>query len=312
MKIHSSIETFTGKKPVVATGIFDGVHPGHVALLRRVVELASEAGSESVVLTYMPHPRLVLNQDPDKLRLLTSLNEKVKMIAAIGVNHLIVLPFTLELASLNAETFIKEMLINRLDIGTLLVGYNHRFGKGGVTIEELMLLSNKLGFAFDQFRRIDMGNQHPSSTKIRNMLTEGNIKGANALLGYPYLLTGRVVNGSQRGRTLGYPTANVVPADLLKLVPPNGVYACMVNVSGKNYGGMLNIGICPTFNSCENSRSIEVHIFDFNKNIYSEEIEISFIDRIRNEMKFSTTEALCNQMKNDEKAVRSILETMIE
>jgi riboflavin kinase / FMN adenylyltransferase len=307
MQVHSSVDSFKGKSPIVTMGTFDGVHPGHRALLSRVRDLAVDEKAESVVLTFWPHPRIVLEQDVEKLRLLTTLEEKIRIISEIGIDHLIVIPFTEDLASLTADVFIEEFLINSIQVNHLVIGYNHRFGKGGSSLEELIRLSQRFNFQLSQFRHIDIDGQRPSSTRIRNCLLQGNIPEANFLLGYEYTITGQVTGGFKLGRKLSYPTANLIVTENAKLVPPDGVYACRVKVIGKTYGGMVNIGVRPTVNHQMDNRSIEVHILDFNQDIYSEEISLLFIAKTRNEMKFPDVEALKRQLQQDELQIRGIL-----
>lgn len=307
MKVHSSLETFQGNQPIVTMGTFDGVHPGHRALLKRVRNLAIAENKESVVLTFWPHPRIVLGQDADKLRLLTSLEEKIQMISQIGIDHLIVVPFTREISEQSAEEFLDRILVQRLNVGHLVIGFNHRFGKGGITLEQIFKLSRKLNFNLSQFRHVDIDGQYPSSTRIRNLLLEGKVRQANLLLGYNYAITGRVTGGMQLGRKLSYPTANLQLEEQAKLVPPDGVYACFVKVTGKYYGGMVNIGYRPTVNTQMDNRSIEVHILDFHEEIYSEEVTLQFIARTRDEMRFADIEALKAQLQQDESTIREIL-----
>ena len=309
MEIYSSIESLKADRPIVTMGIFDGVHTGHAALLKRLVELSKENNRESVLLTFSPHPRIVLNQDADKLQLLTSLDEKIKIISEFGINHLIIEPFTHELASLSAEDFITGYLINKMNIGHLLAGYNHRFGKGGIDFDTLSDISRKHDFGLTQFGRVDIGELHPGSSKIRSLLLSGKIREANVLLGYKYKILGKVTEGSKIGRQLNYPTANISLKEPMKLVPSDGVYACLVKVGGKAYGGMVNIGFRPTVNSKDSNHSIEAHIFDFDKDIYSEEIEICFVDKVREEICFSGMEELKKQLSDDEMVVRDIIVT---
>jgi riboflavin kinase/FMN adenylyltransferase len=288
-------------------GTFDGVHPGHQALLKRVRNLAVAEEKESVVLTFWPHPRIVLGQDAEDLRLLTSLDEKIQIISQMGIDHLIVVPFTKELAELTGSDFLEKILIKHIDVGHLVIGFNHRFGKGGITIEEIFRLSRRLNFDVSQFRHVDIDGQYPSSTRIRNLLNASDIPKANMLLGYKYAMLGQVTGGLQLGRKLSYPTANLTLEEPAKLVPPDGVYACFVKVTGKYYGGMVNIGYRPTVNNQLDNRSIEVHILDFKGDIYSEEITLQFIAKTRDEMRFADVETLKLQLQLDEIIIREIL-----
>lgn len=288
-------------------GTFDGVHPGHQALLKRVRNLAVAEEKESVVLTFWPHPRIILGQDAENLRLLTSLDEKIQIISQMGIDHVIVVPFTKKLAELSGSDFLVKVLIKHIDVGHLVIGFNHRFGKGGITIEEIFKLSRRLNFDVSQFRHVDIDGQYPSSTRIRNHLNTSDILKANLLLGYKYAITGRVTGGFQLGRKLSYPTANLLLEEPAKLVPPDGVYACFVKVTGKYYGGMVNIGYRPTVNNQMDNRSIEVHILDFKEDIYSEEITLQFVAKTRSEMHFADVETLKLQLQMDEIVIREIL-----
>ncbi len=307
MQVHSSIKNYKGGRPIVTMGTFDGVHPGHRALLHRMCEFARQEQIPSLVLTFWPHPRLVLSQNADKLRLLTTLQEKTKIISDIGVDHLIVIPFSKELASLSASEFVKNILVDQLNIKHLLIGFNHKFGQGGTSFKELGKLSHLYGFGLSQFRHIDINGHYPSSSKIRTLLLKGEIVQANILLGYKYQITGIVTGGKKLGRSISYPTANINLNEKVKLIPPDGVYACMVSVMGKNYGGMVNIGFRPTVDHHADNRSIEVHILDFNQDIYSEEISLYFISKIREEMTFPNIEALKEQLQKDEVKIREII-----
>ena len=312
MKIfNNNLEYFCTENAVITIGVFDGMHSGHIALLQQTVELAKKSGNESILLTFSPHPRIVLNQEPEKLRMLTSLDEKINIISNIGIDNIIILPFTIKLASLSAEQFIEKYLVNKLKISQLVIGYNHRFGKGGITIDKLTELSEKYGFSIYQFPVLQTHNGCPSSSKIRNLLLDGEIQEANKLLGYNYIISGKVTDGKKVGRSLSYPTANILLNEPLKLLPPKGVYACFVKIKGKIYRGMTNIGIRPTVNNQNDKPSIEVHILDFNDDIYSENIELQFVVRVRDEIKFSNTDKLKEQIDKDKIAISKILDKYV-
>nr|WP_321407471.1 bifunctional riboflavin kinase/FAD synthetase [uncultured Carboxylicivirga sp.] len=308
MKVHSDLSTFKATRPVVTIGMFDGVHTGHRKLLAQLVEKAKVAKGEAVVITFWPHPRMVLNQDKESLRFLTSPEERTILFSQLGIDHLLLIPFTKELANLTSEEFINEFLVQKIGIFHLLMGYNHRFGKDRESrFEKYTELAEKYNFGISQVEAVETAGLKTSSTDIRNHLLDGNIEKANQILGYPYLLSGRVMGGQQLGRRIGYPTANIEVNESFKLIPPDGVYACSVHVEGKRFGGMLNIGFRPTVNHNVDHRSLEVHIFDFHRDIYSEEIQIEFIQRVRDEMKFENVDALINQLKKDEQTIRSIV-----
>ncbi len=308
MKIYSSISEYKGKPPVVTMGTFDGVHPGHKALLKEIVDIAKKENSESMAITFWPHPRLVLEKDADRLRLLNTLDEKIKLIEEIGVEHLMVIPFSKELSELSSKEFTENILVKQLNISHLVTGFNHQFGNDGITTEELKFLSDKHCFKFNKFHHIDVGGDHPSSTQIRKLLLSGKIERANHLLGYNYTITGKVTQGKKLGRTISYPTANVDITESCKLIPLDGVYACSAKVDGKTYNAMVNIGVRPTVSTQLDHRTVEVHILDFNQDIYGKELSVYFIERVRNEMKFDGIDALKAQLNRDEIIIRQILD----
>lgn len=308
MKVHSDLSKFKAQRPVITIGMFDGVHTGHRVLLKRLTEKAKAVDGESVVITFWPHPRMVLKQDADKLRFLTSPEERTKLFGQLGIDHLVLIPFSLELANLTAEEFIQQILIDKLHIYHLMVGYNHRFGKGRQhSYEEYQAFANKYNFTISMVEAVLTDGMQTSSTDIRQHLLAGEMRAANKILGYQYTVSGRVVGGQQLGRRIGYPTANIEVEEPHKLIPPDGVYAVKVRVEGKDYGGMLNIGFRPTVNHNVDHRSLEVHIFDFNHDIYSEEVELEFIQRVRDEQKFADVDELIAQLQKDEAVIRPIV-----
>ena len=305
MKIHSSFDTLKATKPVVTIGMFDGIHVGHRHLIARLTELARNCGGESVIITFWPHPRIVLKQDAQSLRFITTLEEKTRMLSELRIDHLVLLPFTLQLAAYTAEEFVEKVLVRSVGIHHLLMGFNHRCGKGrSHNYDDYAALAHKYGFSISRETPVAVDGLHCSSSAIRDSLLRGDVATANLLLGYPYRLAGRVVGGNRLGRTLGYPTANVEVEDEAKLVPANGVYACRVHTEGRDYHGMLNIGKRPTIQSDADKSNIEVHILDFNHDIYSEIITLDFVQRIRDEQKFDSLEALKAQIARDEVVVR--------
>ncbi len=308
MKVHSDFSKFKAQRPVITIGMFDGVHTGHRVLLKRLTDKAKAVGGESVVITFWPHPRMVLKQDADKLRFLTSPEERTKLFGQLGIDHLVLIPFSLELANLTAEEFIQQILIGKLNIHHLMVGYNHRFGKGRQhSYEEYQEFAKKYNFSISMVEAVLTDGMQTSSTDIRKHLQAGEMKAANKILGYQYTVSGRVVGGQQLGRRIGYPTANIEVEEPHKLIPPDGVYAVKVHVEGKLFGGMLNIGYRPTVNHNVDHRSLEVHIFDFNRDIYSEEVELVFIQRVRDEQKFANVDELIAQLQTDETCIRAIV-----
>jgi riboflavin kinase/FMN adenylyltransferase len=308
MKVIYDIEEFDPQKPVVLTqGTFDGVHFGHRRILRHVVSEAKKIDGVSVLLTFYPHPRLVLYPDDNELKLLTTIEEKVDLVSALGIDYLIIIPFTKELSRLRASDFVRDILVEQLHISKLIIGYDHRFGRnreGG--LKEMVLFSDTYNFDLEEIPPQDIDDSIVSSTKIRNSLLEGDVHLAKDYLGDLYTISGKVEEGLQRGTAIGYPTANIRVSSSYKLIPQNGVYAVWVYVDKIKYAGMLNIGYNPTFE--DKKWSMEVHILNFNKNIYHHKILISFCSRIREEMKFENVTSLVNQLTKDERKVRSMLE----
>jgi len=308
VKIHTDINSFKAHKPVVTIGTFDGLHLGHQKVLNRLIDFARSHGGESVVFTFYPHPRLVIAPQETNLRLLTTLDEKKELFAGSGIDHLIIFPFTKEFSQLTYSEFVEQVLVEKMHTHCLVVGYDHRFGKnreGG--FEYLQNCADKFGFEIEKLDVLLIDEAHVSSTHIRVALEDGDVELANKFLGYRFTLHGTVVEGERVGRKLGFPTANIVASDPHKLIPGYGVYAVEVLLSGKKYGGMLNIGTRPTFNKNADNRSIEVHIFDFSGDIYNKEITLVFVGKIRNEQKFSGVEALTKQLKKDKIAALKIL-----
>ncbi len=309
LNLYNGTKNFKAKNPVVTIGTFDGVHLGHRKVIEQLNEIAKATNGESVLFTFYPHPRLVVSKNPSNLRLLTTLDEKKDVLTQTGIDNLVVYPFTKEVASLEYEDFVKKILIEKLNIKTLVVGHDHRFGKDRKgTFENIVELSKKYGFDVIRIDAFLVGEVDVSSTKIRNAFQAGKIEVANKYLGYRYSLTGEVTEGNRIGRSIHFPTANVVASDPNKLIPLEGVYAVMVEQNGNRYKGMLNIGNRPTVNRNADHRTIEVHIFDFNKDIYKQQITIEFVKRIRDEKKFDSLEALKVQLNLDKETSRNLLQ----
>jgi len=307
VKIYQGLEEFDKvKNPVITVGTFDGVHVGHSTIFRTMKELSEACQGETVVVTFHPHPRLVIHPDSKNLKFINTQERKYELIAQNGIDHLVIIPFTKEFATTKANTFVKDILVDRMDVCKLVVGYDHHFGKNREgSFEELMNLAGKYSFAVEQIPAQDINNIAVSSTKIRKALNEGNIRYANDLLGYEYSITGVVVGGNKIGRKIGFPTANIDLQDEYKLITAIGVYACRILYNGKIYLGMGNIGFRPTINNSD--LTIEVHIFDFDEEIYDETITIFFVDRIRDEVKFKDLDALKQQLVKDRVSVKAIL-----
>lgn len=306
MQVHHNLQHFQVNRPVVTIGVFDGVHKGHRKILTELHQKARELKGNSVVITLWPHPRIVLKKDPDKLKLLNSLEEKIALLENTGIDHLIVLPFTKAFANLNSCEFIEQYLVNKINVYHLVVGFNHQFGKdrdGG--FENLKSCAATYDFSIERMSAERDNENNISSTLIREYLQTDKLEEANRLLGFPYPISGKVIEGNKIGRTIGFPTANIEPTDPYKLIPCDGVYAVEVYVGSQSYKGMLNIGTRPTLNQSQPKRLVEVHIIDFDKGIYDEVIRVSFLKKIRNEKKFNNLMELAGQLERDKLKVKS-------
>ncbi len=293
---------------VITVGTFDGVHEGHRALMETVVRKAKEREARSVVITFDPHPRDIISPRSDGIRLLTSLEERSEILNDMGVDVLLVIPFTRDFSLLSSEDFVRNIVFGKVGVSEFVIGYDHHFGRDrSGTIETIEKLGKELGFEAYVVSRKEMGNVTISSTTIRRELQEhGNVRQAARLLGRPYMLNGIVMHGDERGRAIGFPTANLKPEHPNKVIPKKGVYAVRVRVAGEWYGGMMNIGVRPTFD--ELTETLEVHIFDFDREIYGDTIQVRFLQRLRDEQKFDGIEALAAQLNKDKSAALSILE----
>lgn len=307
MKIYHNLNDIPVLCKAVATiGMFDGVHIGHSQIFEKLTSTARSEGGESIAITFDTHPRMVLQHDAYKLKFINSYQEKINLIESMGVDHLVFLPFTREFSQQTTSDFVKEFLINKLHIRTLIVGYDNRFGnKENNNFDELYKLSLQYGFEIVQAEVKTIGDIAVSSTKIREALDQGNIRLANQLLGYEYRLSGKVVMGNQIGQRIGFPTANIDLENDFKLIPSIGVYAIKVEWNKIIFNGMLNIGIRPTLNI--NKLSIEAHLFDFNKDIYGQYISVFFVEKIRDEQRFNGLDELVVQLKKDKETAKEIL-----
>jgi riboflavin kinase / FMN adenylyltransferase len=307
MKVYRSFDSFKPVKSAIVTqGTFDGVHVAHQAILNRVKELAKIHGGESVVLTFEPHPRTVLFPDDHGLKLLHTLDEKIDALEAAGIDHLIVIPFTREFSRLSSSQFINDILVRTIRTHTLVIGYDHRFGKNREgTFEHLSTYSNSYGFEVEKIPEQDIDNIAVSSTRIRLALEAGDVKTAAMYLGRNYQFNGTVVKGKQLGRTIGFPTANLLIDHPLKQMPLQGVYAVKVIINKSHHFGMLNAGMRPTVDGT--SYTIEVHLFDFDEDLYDQTIQVEFIDRLRSEQKFAGVVELQNQLEKDKLHALSII-----
>lgn len=292
---------------VIATGFFDGVHLGHRFILQQLLEEAGKRGDESMVVTFWPHPRNVLQNDARNLRLLTSMEEKKKLLTDIGIDKVEVIPFSREFSRLTTEDYLRDYVIAKFGGKAVLVGYDNRIGSDLCAPEQTAGIAEKLGLEVIRPMSFKTDNGIViSSTKIRNALSEGNIDEANAMLGYPYQLYGVVISGNRLGHTIGFPTANMQLYEPLKLVPGNGVYLVKVETLGRQWDGMCNIGVRPTLGS-GNALTIETNIFDFEEDIYGLDIRLSFVKKIRNEVKFNDLALLTSQLDKDRNLCRSLL-----
>ena len=285
------------KGTIVTLGTFDGVHLGHQKIIKKLTESAQEMGLKSLVLTFHPHPRTVL-QDTSSLQLLNSTEEKKILLAHQNIDYLVIHPFDKEFSRLTAEEFVEKVLVNKFHVKKIIIGYDHRFGRNRTaTIEDLIRFGAAYGFEVEQITAEEVNEITISSTKIREALHHGNIKIANQYLGSPYMLNGTVVKGQQIGRTIGFPTANIAIDSNEKLIPLNGVYIANAYIFDKKYQGIMNIGNRPTVNG--QSQSIEIHLFDFEASIYDEKITIELLEYIRPEQKFDSLDALKSQIAKD-------------
>lgn len=294
---------------VVTIGTFDGVHIGHQAIFKKMKELAQSVDGQTVVVTFSPHPRQVLNIDSSNLRFICTEEEKLRLFERFGIDNVVIIPFTLEFARTPSEVFIKDFIIERLKPSYIVVGYDHHFGKNRMgDFDQLTQLGQQFGFKVEQVEAQDVDEVAVSSTKIRHALAIGDVATANRLLGYPYSVTAEVVRGNEIGRTIGFPTANLELPKEYRLINNAGVYTCLVDFDGITYKAMANIGKRPTIGDRDDDNFIiEVNIFDFDQDIYGQHITVRFLDRIRDEVKFTGLEALKAQLNQDREKARVML-----
>ena len=299
MKITKNLSQYTSKTPLaLSIGIFDGVHKGHQSIIKKLNFIAQEKNLESAILTFWPHPRTIFNPNDD-LKFLNTIEEKIYLLEKKGVENLFLKEFDEEFRNLTGEEFVKQVLVEKLNVKHLIIGHDHTFGKNrSGDFSLLQKMSSEYDFEVEQVEAVDFQDKHISSTQIRNALLEGNVKEANEMLGYVYSVSGKVVHGKKIGRTIGYPTANIA-ADPAKLLPKKGAYIVDVFVKNKHYKGMLSIGTNPTVNG--NSLSTEVYILDFNGDIYDEIISVNFRDFLHDEIKFESLEKLIERLDEDKK-----------
>jgi len=299
LKLFHSINDFQStKKTILTLGTFDGVHIGHKKILERITQNTENGKYESLVLTFFPHPRMVL-QEKSEIRLLNTIEEKIKLLEATGIENLVVHPFNESFSRLTAEEFVRTILVEKFQIQKIIIGHDHRFGRNRTAnIDDLIAFGIEYGFEVEQISAEEIQDVSVSSTKIRKALNEGNMALANEYLGYSYFLNGTVAKGKQLGRTIGFPTANIQIEEDYKLIPKIGVYVVKAIVNGETVFGMMNIGFNPTVNG--EKQTIEVHLFNFDKDIYDQKIEVSLLHYIREEQKFGSLDALKTQLHQDQ------------
>ena len=306
LKIFHSINDFAStKKTILTLGTFDGVHIGHKKILNKLTQNTENEKYESLVLTFFPHPRMVLQEHSD-IKLLNTIDEKIDLLEKIGIENLVIHPFDETFSRLTAEEFVSTILVDRFHIHKIIIGHDHRFGRNRTAnIDDLIAFGKHYDFEVEQISVQEINDISVSSTKIRNALLEGDMALANEYLGYEYFLTGNVIQGKQLGRTIGFPTANLKIEENYKLIPQNGVYIVQSTINQKTVFGMMNIGFNPTV--AGQNQSIEIHYFDFNTDLYNQEIRVSILKRIRSEQKFESVDLLKEQLEKDKKTALNYL-----
>ena len=306
MKVYNSIAAYKKTKPSIVTiGTFDGVHVGHQQILKQLYKTAHANELESILVSFFPHPRMVLQKE-SSLKLLNTIEERTRMIEKTGISNLIVQPFTKEFSRLSALDFVRDILVNQLHIKKIIVGYDHQFGRNrNATIDDLIEFGKTYDFEVIEISAQQLENVSISSTKIRNALNEGAVQTANTYLGYPFMISGLIVKGKGIGKTLEFPTANLHLKEDYKLIPKNGVYLVQSIISGKEVFGLTNIGTNPTVGGTY--KTIETYFLDYSRDLYQKEIQLNFIKRIREEKTFESKDALKNAIKKDELFARNYL-----
>ena len=309
MKVHYGFESFKNiKNPIVTVGTFDGVHYGHQKIIQRLQKIAKKTNGESVLLTFDPHPRKVLLNDQG-LKLIHTVKEKINILEKLGLDHLVIYPFTKEFSKFSAKTYIDELLVKKLGTHTLVIGYDHHFGndrEGNIDLLKKHEKSNP--FYLEEIKAHEIEEIKISSTKVRRAIENGNIHLVDDYCGHFYEFSGEVVHGNGIGKTIGTPTANIQLNSNEKIIPLDGVYAVICQIKDANFKGIMNIGYKPTVNKGE-KRTIEIHLFDFNKDVYELELRAKVIERIRDEVKFSSLESLKSQILKDNENAKKILES---
>lgn len=306
MKIFKSIKDFSSdKKTILTLGTFDGVHKGHQKILKKITQGTENGKYESLVLTFFPHPRMVLQENSD-IKLLNTIEEKIYLLEAIGIENLVIHPFDEIFSQLTAEDFVRTVLVDQFNIHKIIIGHDHRFGKNRTAnIDDLIDFGEKYGFEVEQISVQEINDISVSSTKVRKSLLEGNMALANKYLGYNYFLSGTVVKGKQLGRTIGFPTANIKIEEDYKLIPHNGVYVVRSVINEKTVFGMMNIGFNPTVSG--EKLTIEIHFLDFDTNLYDQKITVSILKYLRPEQKFDSLDLLTQQLEKDKNSALTYL-----
>lgn len=307
LKVYKGTVSKPLKNPVVSIGVFDGVHRGHTAVVETIIRRSEEMDGEPVIVTFWPHPRIVLGKTPEKLKFLTTLHEKRMRLESLGIRHLLIIPFSPDLSLLPACEFVKKYLAEGMGLKHLVFGHDHHFGRGREgSFENMKDCARKLDFTIEQVEPLFYKGERISSSSVRMALLSGNIRLANSLLGYPYTMEGKIVGGLKIGRKIGFPTANMHIDDPHKLVPSTGVYAVEVEAGEKLLRGMMNIGYRPTLTKNKDNKILEVHIIDFNGNIYNRNLQVRFIERVRDEKEFSGLKELKDQLEKDKQKIKEL------
>ncbi|MFK7783285.1 bifunctional riboflavin kinase/FAD synthetase [Psychroserpens sp.] len=305
MKLFDNQKSYTKHPSVITIGTFDGVHVGHQKIIEQLTKVGLKKNLQSVVLTFFPHPRMVLQKDTN-IKLLNTIDERKTLLSKLNLEALVVKTFTLDFANLSARDYVKTILVDELNAKHIIIGYDHHFGKNrSANIEDLKRFGKEFGFEVEEISAQDIKDVAVSSTKIRNALSEGDITTANSYLGTPYFFSGIVVRGKGIGKQIEFPTANIHIKEDYKLIPKNGVYIVRSSIDNKNVYGMMNIGTNPTVDG--ENRSIEVHFFNLNKDLYSLNLKVEILNRLRSERKFESIEHLKEQLKLDQEQALEFL-----
>ena len=301
MIVHQGVNSISEiTKPILTVGTFDGIHLGHQKIIKRIIEIAKNEGGESVLLTFHPHPRLVLFPEDESIKMINSIDEKIELLEELGLDHIILMKFEPELSRLSPVDYVRNILVSKIGIHKIVIGYDHHFGRNREgNIELLRELGPIYEFEVEEISALSIDAINISSTKIRKAVTSGDMLKAREYLGHNFMISGKVIHGKKIGRSIGFPTANIELSSKNKLLPKNGVYLVNVSIGGESYDGVLNIGKNPTVSENKGDTKIEIHLFDFDSNIYGAEVVLKVKKRIRSEQKFEGIEALKAQITSD-------------